>query len=58
MRGSAYAFLMYDDIRNAGSPREAVLEFLQSAYDAGAKRARWDIEALSLKPLAHAGGQK
>ena len=38
--------LMYDDVRNAGSPRECLLEFLQSTYEAGAKLARWDREAL------------
>lgn len=28
-----------DDMRNADNPREKVLEFLESAYQAGAKRA-------------------
>lgn len=43
---SAMAILMYDDVRQADSPKEALLEFLQSAYLAGATRANWDIAAL------------
>lgn len=40
------ALLMYDDVRNtADSPEKAVLDFLESVYQAGAKRANWDIEA-------------
>jgi hypothetical protein len=38
--------LMYDDVRGAASPREALLSFLQSTYDAGAKLARWDRKEL------------
>ena len=50
-RGSALALLMYDDVRKAESPREVVLEFLESAYQAGANRAGWDKENFRLKPL-------
>jgi hypothetical protein len=42
------AFLMYEDVRNADSPEKAVLDFLESVYQAGAKRANWDIQALRL----------
>jgi hypothetical protein len=49
--GSHMAVLMYDDIRGSDSPREKVLEFLESAYQAGAKRAGWDIAAFKLKSL-------
>lgn len=28
-------------------PRKALLDFMESAYQAGAKRASWDIEKLS-----------
>lgn len=49
--GSHLALLMYDDARVAGNPRKTVLEFLESAYQAGAKRADWDIESFRLKPL-------
>jgi hypothetical protein len=38
--------LMYDDVRAAASPSTAVLEFCQSTYEAGAKLANWDREAL------------
>lgn len=47
----AMALLMYDDARKANAPREAILEFLESAYRAGAKRAGWDTEKFELKPL-------
>ena len=35
-------FLMYDHVRLDPSPRSALLEFLQSTYEAGAKLANWD----------------
>src|SRR6202163_3255464 len=35
-------FLMYDDVRAADSPRDALLEFCQSTYEAGADLGRWD----------------
>jgi hypothetical protein len=38
--------LMYDDMRRAGSPRSALLEFLQSTYSAAARLADWDRRAL------------
>lgn len=38
--------LRYDDMREAASPRRALLEFCQSAYGAGATLARWDRTAL------------
>ena len=39
---------MYNDVRNADSPEKAVLDFLESVYQAGAKKANWDIEAFRL----------
>ncbi|AKB80883.1 hypothetical protein MSBR3_0305 [Methanosarcina barkeri 3] len=43
------ALLMYEDVRNAAdSPEKAVLDFLESVYQAGAKRANWSIEAFRL----------
>jgi hypothetical protein len=33
---------MYDDARRAPDPRAAVLDFLQSTYEAGAELGRWD----------------
>ena len=47
--GAHLALLMYDDVRTLGDPRTTVLEFLESAYQAGAKRASWDSESLVLK---------
>jgi hypothetical protein len=38
--------LMYDDVRNASSPKEALLEFLQSTYEAAAELGKWDRAAL------------
>jgi hypothetical protein len=38
--------LMYDDLRRAASPRQALLSFLQSTYDAGANLAHWDRKDL------------
>lgn len=47
----AMALLMYDDARVMDNPRKTILEFLESAYQAGAKTAGWDTEKLALKPL-------
>lgn len=47
----AMAILMYDDALKTAAPRRAILEFLESAYQAGAKRAGWDTEKFTLKPL-------
>lgn len=41
------ARLWYDDVRSAVSPRAALLSFLQSAYEAGAAAAHWDVEELA-----------
>ena len=38
--------LMYDDVRSAESPRDTLLDFLQSTYEAGATLAKWDRPAL------------
>jgi len=38
--------LLYDDVRNAESPEQTLLDFLQSTYDAGASLAGWDRAAL------------
>jgi hypothetical protein len=38
--------LMYDDVRRAKSPTQALLEFLQSTYEAGAMTGNWDRPAL------------
>lgn len=45
--GAHLALLMYDDVRLMDDPRSRVLEFLESAYRAGAERAGWDIDELT-----------
>ncbi|WP_150246108.1 DUF5996 family protein [Nocardiopsis quinghaiensis] len=41
------ALLRYADAREAADPQATVLEFMESAYRAGAGLAGWDIEALA-----------
>jgi hypothetical protein len=38
--------LMYDDVRNAASPEQALYEFIESTYLAGANLGNWDRAAL------------
>lgn len=38
--------LLYDDVRNADSPEEVLLDFLQTTYETGANLAAWDRAAL------------
>ena len=38
--------LLYDDVRQAESPDEMLMEFLQSTYEAGANLAKWDRSSL------------
>ncbi len=45
-------FLKYEDLRAAPSPRQALLDFCQSTYEAGATLARWDRSALE-RPASH-----
>ena len=42
--------LPYEGVRSLASPDEAVLDFYQSVYDAGAALAGWDREALDRPP--------
>ncbi len=39
-------FLPYDDVRTADSPEQALMDFLQTTYEAGANLAGWDRLAL------------
>lgn len=41
--------LRYEDVRQADSPEDALMEFLQSTYEAGAKLANWDRASLERK---------
>jgi len=49
--GSPMALLRYNDVIQSENPRELVLEFLESTYQAGASMAGWDIEKLTVPPL-------
>ena len=42
--------LPYDAVRTADDPDQALLEFLQSTYEAAANAAKWDREALECAP--------
>ena len=43
---------MYDEVRSADSPARALMDFLQSTYEAGADLAHWDREALEVREPA------
>ena len=47
LRGGHLAVLRYDDARAETDPRAAVLDFYESAYQAGARLAGWDVAALA-----------
>ncbi|WP_339708062.1 DUF5996 family protein [uncultured Kriegella sp.] len=49
--GSPMAILRYNDLLNATDPRQEVLNFLESAYRAGAELADWDTEKLDVPAL-------
>ncbi len=42
--------LPYEAVRNAAQPDQALLEFLQSTYEAAANAAKWDRDALECAP--------
>jgi uncharacterized protein DUF5996 len=42
--------LPYDAVRTAPAPDQALLEFLQSTYEAAANAAKWDRDALECAP--------
>jgi hypothetical protein len=45
--------LMYEDVRNASSPELALLEFLQSTYEAAASLGKWDRASLERQASKH-----
>ncbi|WP_425236117.1 DUF5996 family protein [Ulvibacterium sp.] len=49
--GSPMALLRYETVRNSENPRTTVLDFLESAYQAGAKRAKWNVTELTVPSL-------
>jgi hypothetical protein len=42
--------LPYDAVRSAPSPDDALLQFLQTTYEAAANAAKWDRAALECEP--------
>ena len=38
--------LLYDDVRKAESPKAALIEFLESTYEAAAELGNWDRKSL------------
>jgi hypothetical protein len=49
--GSPMAILKFKDLLNYPDPRKVLLDFLESAYLAGAKLANWDVEKLTVPSL-------
>lgn len=43
------ALLTYEEVRKSDSPKDTLLEFVESAYQAGGKTAGWDIEEFSAR---------
>ena len=46
-----------EDISTCPDPGRAILEFLQTSYEAGANRAAWDRLALEAPDLAEGRGR-
>ena len=44
--------LMYDDVRRVPNPEQALLDFLESAYEAGATLAHWPRAELEVTETA------
>jgi hypothetical protein len=44
--GMSEYFLMYDDFRRADSPKAALMDFLESSYEAAADLGKWDRASL------------
>jgi hypothetical protein len=42
--------LPYDSVRSSAQPEQALLDFLQSTYEAAANAAKWDRDALECAP--------
>ena len=57
-REGGYALLRYEQVRTSASPRQEVLDFLESTYQSGARLAGWDVDAFVLQPAADAPGKE
>jgi len=49
--GGHMALLRYDDVRSAADPREALLAFAESAWEAGGRCAEWPMDELDTRPF-------
>jgi hypothetical protein len=49
--GSPMALLKYHALIRESDPRQTLLDFLESTYQAGARLAGWDVEALTVPDL-------
>lgn len=49
--GSPMAILKYSSLLSEDDPRKALLDFMETAYQAGAKRANWNLEKLTVPAL-------
>lgn len=49
--GSPMALLKYKDLLQSENPRQDLLNFLESTYQAGAKKANWDINKFRVPDL-------
>ncbi|MTI30412.1 DUF5996 family protein [Xanthovirga aplysinae] len=49
--GSPMAFLTYDKLRQSDNPRQDLLDFMESAYQAGGSLAGWNLEEMKAPPL-------
>lgn len=49
--GSPMAYLSYEELRKEPDPKKALLDFLESAYQAGANLANWPVEEWKVPAL-------
>lgn len=49
--GSPMALLKYNSLLESKNPRQDLLDFLESTYQAGAKKANWDIDKFRVPDL-------
>ncbi len=49
--GNWLAILPYRDLQEVEEPATVLLDFLESAYQAGARLKEWDVEDLKVPPL-------
>lgn len=52
--GSPLALLFYEDVRQSTNPEKAILDFLESTYQAGTQKAEWDVARLNRKTITKA----